>query len=109
MGGNLEIVFQHHVGLRESDGHAPPFQRQHLAEGQIAAGVDGDGVGCQRGLRRGVVGQGRAFDANQFQRGAGGVQVVGGHRSHLVANEPDAGVEDGQVGGQPSRWHVEGR
>ena len=71
--------------------------------------MDGGGVSGQRSLRRVVVGQDRIFDADQSQRGAGCVRVVGSHCRHLVAHEPYACVEDGEIRSQASFGRVEGR
>ena len=46
------------------------------------------------------MGQHGVFDADEFQRGARRVGVVGGHRRNLVADEADAGVEDAHVRGE---------
>ena len=109
VGGYLEVVFQHHVGSCEALGHTAPFQGQDFPQGEVAAGMDGDGVGRKGGLRSHIVGQRGVLDMDESQRSPGGVRVVGGNRGHLITHEPDAAVQDARVGSQPSGGRVKGR
>ena len=109
MGGYLEVVFQHHVGGGEALGYAAPLQRHYLPEGQVAAGVYGDGVGGQRRFRGHVVGQHGVFDPDELQRRPRGVRIVSGYRHHLVAHEAHSCVKDAHIRREAPVGGVEGR
>ena len=106
VGRDNEAVLQHQVRFGETFFDIAALEGHNLAQGQVAAGMEGDRAGFQRGLWPGDVGQHRVFDPKKLQRLPSNVGIVGCHRRHFVADEADAGVEDGQVGRQPARRNV---
>ena len=101
MGGYLELVLQHHLGVREALGDAPPLQRHNLAQSVVAARVDVDGVGRQSGFGGHVMGHHGVLDLYEVQRSPGRVGVVGSHGRNLVSHEADPRVQDAHVRGEP--------
>ena len=70
--------------------------------------MDGDCAGLQGFRRVEGEGEGAVLHPDEVQSAAGGVEVGCGDGGDLISNEAGTGVEDEQVGGEPSGGDVEG-